>query len=34
VPERMASGLVRDIRRRRGLAPEVPKAKIFVDEIY
>jgi elongation factor 2 len=34
VPERMASELVRNIRIRRGLAPEVPKAEMFVDEIY
>jgi elongation factor 2 len=34
VPERMASELVRNIRERRGLAPEVPKAEMFVDEIY
>jgi elongation factor 2 len=34
VPEWMASGLVRDMRQRRGLAPEVPKTEIFVDEIY
>jgi elongation factor 2 len=34
VPERMAGELVRNIRIRRGLAPEVPKAEMFVDEIY
>jgi elongation factor 2 len=34
VPERIASELVRNIRERRGLAPEVPKPEMFVDEIH
>jgi elongation factor 2 len=34
VPERMASELIRKIRKKRGLAPEVPKPEMFVDEIH
>ncbi len=33
VPERIASELIENIRERRGLASEVPKAEIFVDEL-